>query len=64
MGFDVFLQKPSGTNAYCNQQAAETRPLWDLQFVQQYPTTLDCLQFSEEANFHLYGFVNKQNTRF
>jgi hypothetical protein len=35
-----------------------------LLFVQQYPATLDCLCFSDEAHFHLDGFVNKQNTRF
>jgi hypothetical protein len=35
-----------------------------LQFVQQYPTTLDCLRFCDEAHFHLDGFANKQNTRF
>jgi hypothetical protein len=30
----------------------------------QYSATLDCLQFSDEAHFHLDGFMNKQNMRF
>jgi len=32
--------------------------------VQQCPTILDCLWFSDEANFHLDWFVNRHNTRF
>jgi hypothetical protein len=35
-----------------------------LQFVYHYPTTLHCLRFNGEAQFHLNGFINKQNTRF
>jgi len=35
-----------------------------LQFMLQYSATLDCLQFSDEAHFHLDGFMNKQNMRF
>jgi hypothetical protein len=34
-----------------------------LTVVQLYPTTLDCLWFSDEVHFHL-GFMNKQNMRF
>jgi hypothetical protein len=38
---------------------------WDfLQFVQQYPATLDCLWFSDKAHFHFDWFMNKQNTSF
>jgi len=32
--------------------------LW---FVQQYPTTLDCLWDSDKAHFQLHGLVNKEN---
>jgi hypothetical protein len=35
-----------------------------LQFVQQYPATLHCLGFNDEAHFHHDGFVYKQNMRF
>jgi len=35
-----------------------------LQFVQQYPATLDYLCFNDEAHFHLDGFMNKHNMKF
>jgi hypothetical protein len=36
----------------------------DVSFVYQYPATLDCLWFSDEAHFHHERFMNKQNMRF
>jgi len=66
MGFDVICLKKS---KWCRHslQPTSSRDVSSIGIsysVQQYPTTLDCLWFSDEAQFHLNGFVNKQNTRF
>jgi hypothetical protein len=60
----VHLQNPSDTNAHCSQQATKIQILLGLKVCAAVPTTLDYLRFSNEAHFHLDGFMNKYNIRF
>jgi hypothetical protein len=65
-GFDdVALQKPSGTDAHCSQQAAEMWILPRLLTVcAAVPHQLRLLWLSNKTHLHLNGFMYKKNMRF